>query len=112
MNDITQIKKHLATIADYKKTFSSDHGQRVLWDLMRQANMVSPIVQRNERGVCVHETFLSEGERNLVLYILAKMKFNERVLMDMIEENKKGERNEYDASRRSGDILATRDDLL
>ncbi len=89
MSDISQAKKHLATIADYKKVFNSDSGKRVLWDLMRKSNMTGSILGSHDGKICLNQTLLNEGERNLVLYILSKLKFNERVLMDMIEENKK-----------------------
>ena len=96
MTNIKQAKKHLATIADYKKTFSSDHGKRVLWDLMRNAHFINPLVGKNEQGqICPYETYIHEGERNIVLYILDKLKFNERVLLDMIDEHHKKERK-YD----------------
>jgi hypothetical protein len=94
MSNKEQAKRYLATIIDYKKTFESERGQKVLLDLMKEASMVGSTIGTKDGSICVNQTFVNEGARNLVLYILKKLKFNEEKLLKVIEESVKGDLDE------------------
>lgn len=56
---------------DYRYLFNTEEGKRVLEDLMRRFHaMDSTLVEGDPCG-----THHAEGERNVVLYILAKMRY-------------------------------------
>lgn len=62
-------KKLVARIQDYKRTFSTQHGERVLLDLMEHCNMLRPTFnQKNEVNLSIY----NEGMRGAALYILSK----------------------------------------
>ena len=75
-------KKQYTTLLDYQKTFESEHGKKVLWDLMKAHHILSPTFAG---GTDVHSVFLREGERNVVLRILTKLKKDPRDFLDFIE---------------------------
>jgi len=65
-------KKMLARVKDYEATFSTVHGQRVLYDLMSVSNMLQSSFKS---GVDSGNTTLhNEGMRSVALYILRKLK--------------------------------------
>ena len=75
-------EKTLATINDYKNVFSSAQGKRVLLDLMKEFHMLGTTHVKNDE----YESKLNEGERNAVLFILAKMKTRTTELEQYIAE--------------------------
>lgn len=55
-------------IIDYKRTFESPEGKRVLEDLRRKCpTLTNPIEARN--GVDVHMLLVSEGQNNVLKHI-------------------------------------------
>ncbi len=81
-------QRRLATIEDYKSTFSSKSGEKVLWDLMREHHMISPTMDVN-----THDTAFREGQRNVVLRILQLMKTDTKKLLKIIEQAEENRRN-------------------
>lgn len=65
----------------YKTVFNSDQGQVVLWDLMKNANLLC-----KQYAGDVNELLLNEGKRELVLLILAKINTDPSDLIKRMEE--------------------------
>lgn len=82
----TKSNKKASTISVYKKVFSTVQGQRVLYDLMNECNMMRPTAVKGDG----RQSVLNEGKREAVLYILTKLNTDEKQLYDMI---KKGEQD-------------------
>ena len=72
MNNRRAAQKIYAKSIDYKRTFGTDSGKRVLQDLMNRGHMLEPSYTVND----AHETAFREGERNLVLSILSELKYD------------------------------------
>ena len=77
----------VARVKDYKITFGSVHGQRVLNDLIQTCHVLGPCFVKGD----VHEAILREGERNSVLRILAILKVDPMKLQEKIKEAQKEE---------------------
>ncbi len=73
-------KKKAIKVADYKSVFTSDKGQLVLADLMRTHYVMSSTYDSDPTL-----TALREGERNVVLRILAMLKVDVEELYKRIE---------------------------
>lgn len=65
-------EKVLATIADFKATFSTPHGKRVLRRLMKNTGFE----QTNFVAGDAYATAFNEGGRNVIIYILSQLKFD------------------------------------
>jgi hypothetical protein len=52
--------------ADYARTFGSDHGKRVLHEILRFSHLLHPTYVRGDS----YETAFREGERNIGLRVL------------------------------------------
>lgn len=81
-------EKQYARLLDYRRVFGTPEGQRVLWDMMKNAHMLSPCFMQDKDEAIFHD-----GERNAVLRILTKIKTDPKKLREMIdrgyeEENK------------------------
>lgn len=63
--------KNTKLISDYRQTFSTEQGKRVLWDLLSQCHIFHTTFTGNSRGM-----FL-EGERSVGLYLLTMAKLLE-----------------------------------
>jgi hypothetical protein len=74
-------RKHAGLVVDYQRVFSSPEGKRVLMDLMRVHHIMGSTFDENPRV-----TMLNEGERNVVLRILHKLKTNAQETYKLIEE--------------------------
>ena len=61
--------KQVDLAIDYKAVFSSEEGERVLFDLMKNNFMLAPTFTS-----CEHEMALREGSRNAILRILSILK--------------------------------------
>jgi hypothetical protein len=85
VSDKDQTKKMLARISDYKKVFESPLGKKVLLDMMRAHKITSSTFVPND----INSTLLNEGERNVVLRILAILKTNPEDYAQRIEESTK-----------------------
>jgi len=80
-------KRSLANILDYKDTFSTDKGKKVLWDLMKQSGMLTKsFVEGDPYG-----TAYNDGARSLCLYILDKTNID---IQKLAEQIKQGERQD------------------
>lgn len=84
MSDPRQKKlatKALAKVVDYKRTFNTQHGARVLYDLMDQHYMMKPMDVGNPQ---VHA--FQEGQRAVVLRLLTLLKIDPMQLQERIKE--------------------------
>lgn len=63
------VDKQVDLAIDYKAVFSTEEGERVLFDLMKNNFMLAPTFTS-----CVHEMALREGSRNAILRILSILK--------------------------------------
>jgi hypothetical protein len=84
MGDIENkgIKKAVARTRDYKTVFSTDAGKRVLHDMMQAHRVLSSTFVKGDPD----STILHEGERNVVLRILAILKTSPEDMHRMLEE--------------------------
>lgn len=67
---------------DYRLTFGSETGQRVLQDLCETLHLLEPSYNPGSDM----ETAFREGERNALLYILSRLKLPEETTKNIIEE--------------------------
>jgi len=67
--------------ADFSATFGSDHGERVLNDMMKRFNMLGTT---HVIGDANHAAFL-EGQRDVMLYILKCLKCKPREVPAMVQ---------------------------
>ncbi len=72
MPDDAGQKRAASRRSDYRTTFGSDDGERVLLDLLDQCNFFASSYKRDE-GNTANETIFQEGRRNVVLYILQQI---------------------------------------
>lgn len=77
-------KRKLVTVAMYKQLFNSPEGKVVLLDLMRVHYMITSTFDSDPALAAMRE-----GERNVVLRILAMMKVDTAELFKQIEEAEK-----------------------
>lgn len=75
-------RKHAALVQDYKRVFTSVSGKRILQDLMVTHGIFSSSFREGDP----HLTAFQEGERNVVLRILAKLKIDTEEFSKMLEE--------------------------
>lgn len=68
-------------ISDYKDTFGTAEGQRVLLDLMGTHGMLSPGFHKDPI-----EMARMAGERNVVIRILSLINVDMKQMKDMVEE--------------------------
>lgn len=69
---------------DYKLTFKSEEGRRVLMDLMKVGNFKASVFGKDERD----NAYLS-GKRDMLLYILGQIDIDNEELSRMSEEANK-----------------------
>lgn len=86
------IKKRIATVSDFKNVFRSEEGQRVLYNILKRGNILS--VSHNP-GL-PQETAFQEGRRDMALYILSKIKTDEKQLIEILDKGETNERDSYD----------------
>ncbi len=79
-------EKIIAKITDYQKTYSSPHGKRCLYDIMKFGNMLQPTAKKDSDVLSIG---IEEGKRIAVLYILTKLKMDPIKLRAMIEQGDK-----------------------
>jgi hypothetical protein len=78
--------KMVAKIIDYKVAFSTDSGERVLYDLYKVCGLLTSSFSENPQ-----EMAFKEGQRNVVLHILNKLKTDPIKLKKFIEERENEE---------------------
>jgi|AntRauTorcE11897_2_1112592.scaffolds.fasta_scaffold02434_4 hypothetical protein len=82
-------------VETYKRLFSSEDGQRVLFDLMHQGYFLRPTID----GQGYETSLRNEGGRELVLYIIENLNREPAEILDFIkkyEEERKRELGDYD----------------
>lgn len=84
MDDEDRVAQQIALRDDYRHVFGSDSGQRVLKDMMRAGHVFQPTFTRGVDGD--RESAFREGERNMVLRILAIMRLKTQHLMNLMED--------------------------
>ena len=81
---------YLATISDYKKTFGSPEGRRVLFHLMKvHGVMLTSHVEGDP-----YSTAFNEGGRNVVIQILRKMRMDLKEMEKLIEQESEMEEDD------------------
>lgn len=83
MADKTQ-KEQEQLFKDYRATFGSDHGKRVLADLFQRCHVYQPSFTSSARGF-PELTAFREGERNVALQIMAIMYLEGKDLQEIAE---------------------------
>ena len=79
-------QRSIAKVHAYRKTFSGPDGQRVLLDLMAAHGMLHSTFPSDGD---VNKMLIKEGERNVVLRILALLKEDPKKLEERIAEYEK-----------------------
>ncbi len=74
-------RKRLAKVVDYQKTFSSEHGKRVLFDLLDAHGVMSTNFHENPQVLAARE-----GERSVILRILQILKTDQQKMAKLIED--------------------------
>lgn len=69
-------KGRIATISNYQTVFNSHVGGKVLWDIMKQGN----ILNVSHTAGDPYATAFEEGRRSLALFILEKLKTDTKKL--------------------------------
>lgn len=78
----SQAERQIAKIMDYKLTFNSPHGEKVLMDMMKAHRMLQSSFSTDALQMAMWE-----GERNAVLRILSILKMDIATLNKRIKEN-------------------------
>lgn len=72
-------RKKLDRIAAYQSLFATDDGKKVLYDLIRTHHILGTTFSKDQ-----NETYLKEGERNVVLRIMSILNIDpERFLKEV-----------------------------
>jgi len=83
-------KKELANITDYRNVFGTKQGKRVLYDLM----MHHFVMGHTFNPANSQETAFNEGQRNVVLRLMAKLKIDPKLLLETYEQGEKEHDND------------------
>jgi hypothetical protein len=73
-------EQRIAKLQDYKRTFGSEHGKRVLYDLMNEHYFLRSSYDSNPQ-----EMAFREGQKNVVLRIMTALKLDQEQLKQKIE---------------------------
>ncbi len=76
-----QPQRFVAKVGDYKATFESAHGKRVLWDMMKAHYFMSSTFEKDS-----NLSILREGERNAVMRIMHFLKYTPKQIEEIIKE--------------------------
>ena len=79
-------RKFIKLVEDYREVFGTERGKRVLDDLLKQGHILTSAFDPNP-----YEMARLEGERNMVLRILALLKESPLKLTQRIDELEKSE---------------------
>ena len=74
--------KMAARIGDYHRTFNTEPGKKVLYDLIKAHCMMSTTFVKGDP----QESAMREGERQVVIRILSKLSINIKEFHKLIEE--------------------------
>lgn len=75
-------KQNVSLTADYQATFGTEHGKRVLQDLMKKGGMLDSNYVPNDS----YGTAYNEGARSLVLHIIKLLKLDVKKLHKLVTE--------------------------
>lgn len=75
-------RKALAKLSDYQKVFGDLIGKKVLRDMMQEHFMLKPTFVKGDP----YQTAFNEGERNVMLRLLAVLKIDPKELEQRIQE--------------------------
>jgi hypothetical protein len=81
-------KRQVDRVVDYQAVFNTESGKRVLYDLLKQHNVLQSTFDKDPN---VHA--FKEGERNTVLRILTILKMDAVQLDQLIEKGKQIEQS-------------------
>jgi hypothetical protein len=84
--ELSLIERKVARTMDYKRTFSSEQGRRVLHDLIAAHNVMTPTYVKGDAIDMAYR----EGGRNAVLRILTILETNEEAMQKLIRESNNG----------------------
>ena len=83
-----KIQKEIDKISAYKRFFSGDDGKKILFDLMKQGNMLYTSQAGNS-----NETSFNEGKRFVVLHILKQVNTDTENLLQLINQAKEEDKH-------------------
>ncbi len=78
---VERIRQRLDLKRDYKETFGTPHGQRVLAHILRTAGVTRPRFTTNNE-----ETRINEGERRLAMSIFSFTSSSEEQLIEQLQD--------------------------
>lgn len=78
--------KAVRKVTAYQDVFNSPTGKVVLAELMSRFHMMGPTYPPNKE-LSHYEMILNEGQRSVILYILAMMNVNIEQLRERIDQN-------------------------
>lgn len=84
-------RRSLASLKEYSITFKSKRGKKILWDLMKY----SGFLQSPSDGIDSNDVIFKEGQRDVVRYILSKMKTDYEQLEKMIDGGLDDDRDDW-----------------
>jgi len=79
-----RVRRPVTQAIAYQAFFTSPDGKAILWDLMKNHNVIGSTFSKD-----THEMALKEGERNVVLRILQILKIDVEELARRIDEGLK-----------------------
>lgn len=82
MAEKSALSKQKQRVQDYMITFNSEHGKKVLHDMMTRFGMLRSSFIKGDS----HEMAFMEGQRNVLLFIMHQMKIDMDALNKMIDE--------------------------
>lgn len=86
---MANIPRRLKVINAYKELFKTPAGKTVLQDMMARFHMCGPVFDM-EPIAMAHK----EGQRDVVLFILDKLNFDDKQLLQEIEDAHREEKEE------------------
>lgn len=73
-------EKKLSNLKDYQRTFNSEHGQRVLYDMMNEHYFMRSSFDPNP-----YEMAFREGQKNVILRVMTILKLDLVKIKEKIE---------------------------
>lgn len=83
--------KQVQILKDYQSTFGSIEGKKILYHLMQMNHVLGSCMVAGDP----YQSAFKEGERNVILKILAILKQDPAKILEQIEQNGKETENDY-----------------
>ena len=80
--DKKRAKRGLANVYDYQKTFTTPHGKKVLWHLMKRNGVLDSVIEPGDPYITAH----NDGRRCAIVEILGRLKINPDKLEQMVKQ--------------------------